>query len=157
MKKEELLKEIELEIARLKIKEANGGETYGLLDDADEVKRVLEGESFIMTAKREGYADMIRIVAGERPSFIGADGVVRYSNPDFRSWYKVKLLMSEQQFFSYPTENEILNAMSDWYGKMLKKHNKMDALLASGKAKVSTSLIEIDFEIVEKNFGEPLR
>lgn len=42
MTKQELLDEIELEITRLKIKKANGGETYGLLDDADEVKQVLE-------------------------------------------------------------------------------------------------------------------
>ncbi len=60
-------------------------------------------------------------------------------------------------FNSYPTESEILNVLSDWYGKMLKKYNKMDVLISSGKAKVSTSLIEIDFEIIQKNFGEPLR
>lgn len=96
---EQLLNEIKWEITRLKIKEANGGETYGLLDDADEVKRVLEGESFIMTAKREGYADMIRIVAGERPEFIGADGIAHYSNPDFRSWYNRKQWASEKEIF----------------------------------------------------------
>ena len=80
--KETLLQEIVLVIDDYEMKSVTASSKQKLLydqmlDELRETKQVLENESFVMTVRFSNDHELVRIVAGEQPEFVDADGVVK--------------------------------------------------------------------------------
>ena len=60
-------------------------------------------------------------------------------------------------FKNYPTANEVSHISQEWWHmELIEKFNLMDVLIATGKSVTDDDeSTPVEFEIIEKKFGEP--